>query len=146
MFGKEKFKRFTSGKLRWISILAFTLAFLIPFPTTIVPEQKVRAVDTTGKPISGARFRQFWDHYSYDIHGIEFFTADENGYVVLPKRTFIAPLIYRVVRSGLAYLMLLAHGSVGTSGTVNALSDKCSSDILEYNSSKHLPNIIVIDC
>ena len=127
----------------WIILI---LAFIIPYSTTIVPEQKVQAVDKIGIPIPNATFRQIWDHYSYEVGGTEFLTADENGYVELPERKFTAPLIYRIIRSGFAYSMLIAHGSVGAGGTVNALSDKCSSGLYEYNSSKALPDVIILGC
>jgi len=141
------FKSFVSKiSPRQIVILAFIFALLIPFPTTIVPEWKIRAVDESGNPFAGAGFRQSWNHYSYDISGQEFREVDENGYVVFPERTFTAPLIYRVVRSGLAYLLLLAHGSVGSSASVNATTDKCSSEHLEYELFKSLPNVAVLKC
>ncbi len=131
---------------RRILILAFILVLLIPFPTTIVPELKIRAVDENGNHLTSATFRQNWDHDSYDVHGVEFRKSDENGYVIFPKRTFTAPLIYRIVRSALAYLLLLAHGGVGTDSTINAFTDKCSSDLINIKSNAPLPEIIVISC
>jgi hypothetical protein len=127
-------------------IIITALVLFIPYKTTIVPEWKIRAIDKQGKPIPHAWFRQFWDNYSYEIHGIEFFEGDDNGYVVLPERSFYAPLIYRIPRSALAYLMLFAHGSVGNGASLNAGTDKCSSELLNYKQIKSLPNEIVIAC
>ena len=111
-----------------------------------MPEWKIRAVDNQGKPIPNAGFRQSWYNDSYDISGWDFLKGDDNGYVVLPERTFYAPLIYRIPRSAIAYLMLLAHGSVGNDASLNALTDKCSSEHLNYKQIKSLPDVIVISC
>ncbi len=137
-------KPLSSLSRRLLIIIALILFF--PYKTTIVPEWKIRAVDNQGEPIPHARFRQSWDNYSYDISGMEFFEGDDNGYVVLPERAFYAPLIYRIPRSTLAYLLLLAHGSVGNDASLNALTDKCSSEHLNYEQIKSLPDVIVIGC
>ncbi|MDQ6788099.1 MAG: hypothetical protein M3033_14945 [Acidobacteriota bacterium] len=131
---------------RLLIIVAIALILFFPYKTTIVPEWKIRAVDNQGKPISHARFRQGWDNYSYDISGMEFLEGDDNGYVILPERSFYAPLIYRIPRSALAYLLLLAHGSVGNRASLNSLTDKCSSEHLNSEQIKSLPEVIVIDC
>jgi hypothetical protein len=131
---------------RLLIVAVISLILFIPYKTTIVPEWKIRAVDNQGNPVSHARFRQGWDNYSYDISSMEFWEADDNGYVTLPERSFYAPLAYRIPRSALAYLLLLAHGSVGNSASLNALTDKCSSKHLNYEEIKSLPDTIVIDC
>ncbi|MDQ3322164.1 MAG: hypothetical protein M3525_07010 [Acidobacteriota bacterium] len=92
--------------LRLSIIVAIAVILLSPYKTTIVPEWKIRAVDKQGEPIPRARFRQSWDNYSYDISGMDFSEGDDNGYVVLPERAFYAPLIYRIPRSAIAYLLL----------------------------------------
>ncbi len=129
-------------------IVAIALILFIPYKTTIIPEWKIRAIDDEAKPVPHARFRQGWDNDSYGIHGMEFRQADENGYVVLPERSFYLPLIYRIPRSALAYLMLFAHGSVGNDASLNALDDKgkCSSEHLNYKQIKTLPDVIIISC
>jgi hypothetical protein len=131
---------------RRLIIVLIALILLIPYKTTIVPEWKIQAVDIQGKPIPNARFRQGWNNDSYDISGMEFLEGDDNGYVILPERSFYAPLIYRTPRSALAYLMMLAHGSVGNDASLNALTDKCSSEHLNYEQIKSLPDVIVISC
>lgn len=127
-------------------VVVISIILFFPYKTTIVPEWKIRAVDGQGKPIPHVRFRQGWDNYSYDIRGMEFWEGDDNGYVVLPERSFYAPLAYRIPRSALAYLLLLAHGSVGNSASLNAGTGKCSSKHLNYEEIKSLPEAIVIDC
>jgi hypothetical protein len=126
--------------------VAIALILFIPYKTTIVPEWKIKAVDIDGKTMPHARFRQSWRNYSYDIDGEEFREGDDNGYVILPERAFYAPLIYRIPRSALAYLLLLAHGSVGNSASLNAGTGKCTSEELDYEQIKSLPDIIVIAC
>ncbi len=131
---------------RLLIIIVIALILLFPYKTTIVPEWKIRAVDSAGNPIPHARFRQGWNNDSYNIHGMELREGDDNGYVILPERSFYAPLIYRIPRSALAYLMLLAHGSVGNDASLNAVTDKCSSKHLNYEEIKSLPEVIVIGC
>ncbi|MDQ3042756.1 MAG: hypothetical protein M3R11_10330, partial [Acidobacteriota bacterium] len=131
---------------RLLIIIPIALILFIPYKTTIVPEWKIRAVDKQGKPIPHVRFRQGWNNDSYDISGMEFLEGDDNGYVILPERSFYAPLIYRIPRSALAYLMMLAHGSVGNDASLNAGTDKCSSEHLNYEQIKALPDVIVIGC
>lgn len=131
---------------RLLIVIAISLILLFPYKTTIVPEWKIRAVNKQGESIPHARFRQGWDNYSYGITGMEFLEGDNNGYVILPERAFYAPLIYRIPRSTLAYLMLLAHGSVGNDASLNALTDKCSSKHLNYEEIKSLPDVVVIGC
>jgi hypothetical protein len=78
---------------RLLIIVILALILIFPYKTVIVPEWKIRADNEDGRPVSHARFRQHWDNYSYDISGIEFREADDNGYVILPERSFYAPLI-----------------------------------------------------
>lgn len=146
--GENYLKRF-AFKLsrRRIIILSIAAFFIIPFPTTIVPEQKVKAVGVNGQPIPKTVFRQSWNHNSYDFNGVEFIEADENGNVILPKRKFIAPLIYRIPRSGFAFLTtLIAHGGDGASGSVNAFTKECSSKLYTYDTDNPLPEVIVLNC
>ncbi len=130
----------------FIIIGVIALVLLFPYKTTIVPEWKLRAINKNGKPLPYAGFRQSWDNDSYDIHGMEFREGDDNGYVTLPERAFYAPVIYRIPRSALAYLMLFAHGSVGNDASLNAATNRCSSEHLNYKQIKTLPETIVISC
>ena len=132
---------------RVLIVITIALILCIPYKTTIVPEWKIRAVDKQGKPIPHAGFRQSWYNYSYDISGWDFINGDDNGYVALPERSFYAPLIYRIPRSAIAYLMMFAHGSVGNDASLNAVwENKCSSEHLNYKQIKSLPDEIVIAC
>jgi hypothetical protein len=140
---KSLFSRFW---FRGLIIVGIALILLLPYKTTIVPELKIRAIDDEGKPVPQASFRQFWDNYSYGINGTEILKSDGNGYIVLPERSFYAPLIYRIPRSALAYLMLLAHGGVGNDASLNAFNDRCSSKHLSREQLKLLPDVIIMDC
>jgi len=118
----------------------------IPYPSTITKEQRVFVVDGRGRPVPNQVARSMWDDYTYEIHGIEWIRSDENGAVVIPEHKFWAPLIYRIPRTLLADLMLMAHGSVGARGMVNIGSDSCSSELYSYEPSQSLPQTIVLDC
>jgi hypothetical protein len=138
---------FARLKFSILVVVVICLILFIPYKTTIVPEWKIRAVDGQGKPLPHTKFRQGWDNYSYDISGMEFWEGDDNGYVVLPERSFYAPLAYRILHTGLAYIAaVFLHGSIGNSASLNAVTDKCSSEHLNYEKIKSLPAVIVIDC
>jgi hypothetical protein len=104
-------------------------------------------IDGAGKPFTGAKVRQSWKHYSYDIGDIDERNADENGYVVFPERTFWAPLLYRVLRTGLPVLMSLAHGSIGVNVNVWAYPPYPQEDgsrFVEYKPGEPLAKEIVL--
>jgi hypothetical protein len=111
----------------------------------VVPEWKIRVIDETGTPFVSAKVVQQWDHYSLGIGGggVEK-RADEAGYVVFPKRTARSSFLHRMLRTGWAALMKLAHGSTGIRATVWATTPRVSSDPLEYQERKSLPQVIVL--
>jgi hypothetical protein len=134
-------------KRRWLLLFILVLPLLAlayPFETTVVPEWKIRVVDEIGNPFVGARVVQQWDHYSLGIGGGEEKWADEDGYVVFPKRTARSSLLYRILRTSWAALMKLAHGSTGIRATVWATTPRVSSDSVEYQEGKALPEVIVL--
>jgi hypothetical protein len=103
-------KQFMRRPALWLGLIVI---LLIPFPTTIVPEWKLRVVDEAGMPFAGARVRQSWHHYSYGVGDIDERDADADGYVAFPERKIWYPILYRILRTGLAALLSLAHGSIG---------------------------------
>jgi hypothetical protein len=115
-----------------------------PFETTVVPEWKIRIVDEAGSSFAGARVVQQWDHYSLGIGGGEETWANEDGYVVFPKRTVRSSLLYRMLRISWAVLMKLAHGSTGIRATVWGTTPRVASDSVEYEAGKPLPQVIVL--
>jgi hypothetical protein len=134
-------------KRRWLILIILVLlaaAAVYPFETTVVPEWKIRIIDETGTPFVGAKVVQQWDHYSLGIGGGEEKWADEAGYVVFPKRTARSSFLHRMLRTGWAALMKLAHGSTGIRATVWATTPRVSSDPLEYQEGKSLPQVIVL--
>jgi hypothetical protein len=120
-----------SPRLTILFAVIALILLLFPYKTTVVPEWRIRVIDETGNPFQGATVRQSWYHYSYDVGGIDDLTADEVGYVVFPARTFTAPLLYRVLRGGLAYLRS-AHGRLGIRSSVWAYSTGVVSDFIDY--------------
>jgi hypothetical protein len=126
------------------SVAAIALCFVFPFKTTVVPEWRIKVVDETGQPFAGARVSQSWYHYSYGVSDGEDRYADQNGYVTFPERTFRAPLLYRILRSALAHLLTLAHGSTGVQSYVWAVTPKRSSEFFDYKPGEPLPKEIVL--
>lgn len=132
--------------LRIIIIAAIVLILLFPYKTVIVPEWKSKVIDENGNTLSEVRFRQNWHNYTYDIQGAEFSETDEAGFIKFDERAFRLPLIYRVPRAFFAYLLLLAHGSVGNSVSINSASDRCSSLFVYYSETKLIPEQITLRC
>ena len=120
------------------------LILFVPYKSTVVPEWKIRVIDENGQPVVSARVAQSWHHYSYDIYGGGDQYADENGYVAFPERTFRANLLYRILRSSLAVLLTLAHGSTGIEATVQAITPERVSEIIEYEPGKPLAREIIL--
>ena len=127
-----------------ILLILIVIALLYPFEATIVPEWRLRVVDETGRPFADARVVQQWNHYSLDISGGEEKWADKDGNVVFPKRTTRTPLLYRILRTAWAHLMTLFHGSTGIRASVRATTPEDSSDSVEYQEGKSLPDVIVL--
>jgi hypothetical protein len=93
------------------------MVLLIPFPTTVVPEWRLRLVDEQGKPRAGVQVTQVWKHYSLEWGGCcdneEERWTDGNGFVVFPRRTIWAGLLRRIVFPIWARVLTLAHGGSG---------------------------------
>ncbi|MDQ4120756.1 MAG: hypothetical protein M3209_04845 [Acidobacteriota bacterium] len=118
---------------------------LVPFPTTVVPEWKVRVVDQNGKPFVGEAVREYWQHYSLESSGHqEERLTDENGYVVFPKRTIWSPLLWRIVSTSLAAVSTLAHGSMGIDAWLMVVGYSTGGGARDYKPGEPLPNEIVL--
>jgi hypothetical protein len=134
---------------RYTVLLVCALILLIPFPTTVVPEWKVRVINPEGSPVAGVWVRQAWKHYSLELDAGENFDeqwSDGNGYVVFPRKMITKGLLHRAVLIALTGVMTLAHGSTGASASVWAVTEKCSSKFLDYKQSKPLPDVVVLRC
>jgi len=125
------------------------MLLIIPFPTTAVPEWRVRVIDPEGEPVAGVWVRQAWKHYSLQLEGGENFDerwSDKNGYVVFPEKRITKGLLHRIVLIALTGLLTLAHGSTGVHASVWAVTDKCSSEFLDYAASKPLADTARLKC
>ena len=130
---------------RYFIIAICIVAMLIPFPTTVVPEWKIRVVDKSGKPIAGEHIREMWQHYSLESDGHEEeLVTDGNGYVVFSQRRIWFPLLGRIVFTGLAALLTLAHGSMGVSAWVMVPNYSTNGGTRNYEPGKPLPQEIVL--
>jgi hypothetical protein len=130
-----------------LSVIALIL--LIPFPTTAVPEWKVRVIGPDGSPVSGVWVRQAWKHYSLELDAGENFDerwSDGNGHVVFPRKTITKGLLHRAALIFVTGLMTLAHGSTGARASVWAVTDKCASNFLDYRSPRPLPDTATLKC
>jgi len=121
---REGYLRSVRGSLdvlprRYTALLLLAVVMLIPYPTTVVPEWKIRVLDRYGAPVEGEPVREVWQHYSYESesHGEELPT-DADGYVTFREREIWASPLRRVVFTCWAALWTLAHGSMGESAWV----------------------------
>ena len=102
-----------------------------------------------GTPVADVWVRQAWKHYSLEVAGGENFDerwSDKDGYVVFPRKSITKGLLHRILLIGLTGLLSLAHGGTGASGSVWAVTDKCSSEFLHYEASKPLPDTVLLRC
>ena len=99
-------------------VISIVIGSIIPYRTVFVPVWRVRVLDENGQPYKGQLVRQFCDNYSLGVSpcsGSDFGRrTDENGYVEFPERTIVASLVFRIIKTLASYLLLLAHGSVGS--------------------------------
>ncbi len=127
-----------------VVLAGVALILFFPFTTTVIPEWKIRVVDESGQPLENVRVVQMWHHYSLGADDGEEKWTDANGYVVFRERTVRASLLYRVLRSSLADLMQLAHGSTGISAEIWANTEKSSSGMYVYEPGKPLVKELVL--
>ena len=110
-----------------------------------MPEWKIRVVDQHGQPFVGEEVREIWQHYSLEGEGhSEERQTDENGYVVFPERKICTPLLWRIVSTGLAAVLTLAHGSMGVHAWVMVIGYSTSGGTRDYKPGRTLPGEIVL--
>lgn len=123
------------------------LLSFVPFPTSIIPDWQIKFVDESGTPVPGVSARISCYHYSYsnqnrcpDDTGQ---TSDANGFVELPGQSVWLGVLPRIALTGIAYLKLIAHGSVGISAYVVVSTPEGFESVLpvDYLSS---PQVVTI--
>ena len=125
---------------RHTALLLLTVVMLLPYPTTVVPEWRIRVVDRDGAPVAGEPVRETWQHYSLegDGHEEELLT-DGNGYVVFPERKIWATPLGRIVNTSIAAVLSLAHGGMGVHAWVMAPRHVMSCYPCSYRPGEPLP-------
>ena len=126
-------------------ILFLILILLLPFPTTVVPEWRLRVIDYNDQPFVGEEVMEIWQHYSLESDGhSEVRRTDESGYVVFPRRKIWSPLLLRIVSTSLAAVLTLAHGSMGVNAWVMVIGYSTNGGTRDYKPGKPLPSEIVL--
>lgn len=133
-------------KLILVLIIGIFLSF-IPFPTTVAPEWKLKVINENGEPFKNQIVRQFCENYTLGVSPCDsedsLKRTDENGYVSFPERKIWMSFSMRIIRSFFNYLMLIAHGSVGTKVFLDS-SGPNGYKTLEYDSWKPLPKEFIL--
>jgi hypothetical protein len=129
---------------RQVVVLICIIILLVPFPTTALPEWKVRVVDSDGNPVSGARVTRTWDDYTLGFHGGSELWTDADGYVVFPKQFITASLLRRIALPILSYVPINPHASTGFYASAWAVTENNSSEIIKLNLQNPLPSEIVL--
>jgi hypothetical protein len=127
-------------------LLALIILFLVPYPTTVVPEWRVRVVDEAGRPYAGMGVSQGWQHYSLELEGggnYETRRTDGDGYVTFPKRTLWAGLLSRGFRRASTAAMSIAHGGGGIHADIAATGPQGYKSV-EYTPGKPPPPELVL--
>jgi hypothetical protein len=95
------------------------VASVVPFPTTTVPEWKLRYVDKRGNPVPGLLVSQTWQNYSIESRAnYTDGSTDLQGYVTFPEHKSWSPLLVRLVHPVLNILSTGVHASFGSSSWV----------------------------
>lgn len=90
---------------RYTAILLFAVVMLIPYPTTAVPEWKIRVVNQNGSPEPGAYVYEFWEHnYLWSGLNWEDSRTDGAGYAVFPEQKVWATPLRRIGGKVLSFL------------------------------------------
>jgi hypothetical protein len=132
-------------KLIAIALLVICVGILLfyPFETTVVPEWKIRVIDEAGKPLQNIVVNELWRHHSLEFqrHNEDRIT-DIQGYVLFPRRTVRASLLFRIV--GRAVVALNVHGESGPKASAMVRGPYLTSRDPEYSPSKPVPEVIVV--
>jgi hypothetical protein len=136
---------FFSKLKRW-QLVAIGLGVLLffPVPTEMVPEWTMQFHDENGSPLSRVVVQQEWQTYTYFARrGFEQKCSDESGIVTFPKRYLWSGIFARIVSPPLADVLTLAHGSSGTSASVQVFDKGYISDNYYWRDKmelyKHFP-------
>ncbi len=101
-------------KRQFVKFLLIIIAavLLIPYPTTSVPEWKLKVIDGNGNHLPNMEVRQTWSHGQGSAEDSR--TSDKQGYVTFPARKQFLPLILRIPIRALELLnhYAMLHGSV----------------------------------
>ena len=121
---------------------------IFPFKTVMVPEWKVRVVDEKGIPYKQKLVRQFCDNYTLDLQPCSYSPdsakyTDDDGYITFPERAYSTPLLLRAFLTAKSLVMVLAHGSLGTSVYIDS-SGPNGYKTLRYQGAGKPPDILVL--
>jgi len=142
---QESYPRRVRGALaalprRYIVLLLLAVTLLVPYPTTVVPEWRIRVVGRDDMPLSGEPVRETWQDYSLEGESHEEeLSTDRDGLVVFRERKIWAPLLMRVAFTSCAAVSTLAHGSMGPHAWVMAPRHSLSCNECYYRPGRPLP-------
>lgn len=131
-----------------ITVIILFIISLIPFPTTMVPEWKLKVVDENDKPYQNLLVRQHCRNYTLnrDCSGDEPNPyTNQDGEVVFPKRTVSMSLLIRgmTTMGSLFQKFFSYHGELGSRVTVDA-SGPLGYQRLEYKPGEPLPDKFIL--
>ena len=120
------------------------LSIVISYETTVVPEWKVKIVDTNNNPIAGVEVIQEWAHKTLEFgpEHKEVILSNENGEVIFPERTIRASLISRGVGAIVDVISIVnVHTTTGKFAIVHTKKDV---PLLLYRDERELQHTLVI--
>jgi hypothetical protein len=131
---------------RKAALLAVAVILLLPFPTTFVPEWKVRVIDADGRPASGARVTLMWNEYTLGLEGSSEQWTDADGHTVVPRQAGWASLLRRAAFPVLASIFgpLNVHASRGFHARAWAVTKDNRSEMVELDLQKGAPTELIL--
>ena len=128
-----------------LGILLFII-MPIPFESVVVPEWKIKVVDSKGNPVPNKEVTQRWQHYSLESMINDHYEkrqTNNEGIVVFPERTIKASLLRRCLAVLAKLLVFLnPHASFGPYSYI--LSDGKTND-LYYEGGEIKDKVLIVE-
>ena len=134
------------SKLTRLVLLLILAVLLIPYPTTSIPEWRIRVVDEKGSPLAKVEVLQNWTNGGSDYSEIDSKVSDSQGYVTFPPRRKILPIGLRFFAGiiNLISYVLMPHGAE-TGGRARISAKEGSSlDWLYYYEDGKMSDALII--
>src|SRR5436309_9941035 len=126
----------------FLIVLFIMCVALYPAEVTMAPPFKVKAVDSSERPLTRLDVTEYWEDYSLEQYGrAESLRTDENGCVQFPARTLKASVRSSVAGCIRSFGKYGVHASCGSHYDITAGNETDGTAVMElrrtYRSEEH---------